>query len=339
MSCEKVARRGFLLASALAGPAAAACGANRPPATPTLAPSSTSSPTVEPSPTSTPAPLLIEKRSLAETGWELSVVGFGGIVVMSETDETAKQYVARAIARGINYFDVAPSYGDAQNRLGPALEPYRKDVFLSCKTESRTKAGAEGALKRSLELLRTDHVDLYQFHAVTSERDVEQIMAEDGAMRAFLEARDKGLIGLIGFSAHSESAALDLMARFSFDTILYPVNWACWQQGGFGPQVVRRAADRGMGILALKSLARGQWQPGEEKKWYKCWYAPLDDPRLVSLALRFTLSKSVTAAVSPSHAELLWLACDVPDKLAPLSEGEENELRSAVGEVKPVFTA
>ena len=114
----------------------------------------------------------LPRRSLGKTGVRLSVVGFGGIVVMNETPESASQLVARAIERDINYFDVAPSYGNAEERLGPALEPYRKNVFLACKTQQRTRAGAEAELKRSLERLRTDHFDLYQFHAVTGMSDV-----------------------------------------------------------------------------------------------------------------------------------------------------------------------
>ena len=112
----------------------------------------------------------IPRRKLGKTGEELSIVGFAGIVVMNNSQSFANNIVAEAVDRGINYFDVAPSYGDAQARLGPALEPYRKNVFLACKEEDWTKDGCAKLLDESLRLLRTDHVDLYQFHA--SDQDV-----------------------------------------------------------------------------------------------------------------------------------------------------------------------
>ena len=281
----------------------------------------------------------IPRRTLGKTGWRLSVVGFGGIVVMNEMPDDAKALVAQAIERDINYFDVAPSYGNAEERLGPALEPYRKDVFLACKTNQRTRAGAEAELQRSLERLRTDHFDVYQFHAVTTMSDVETIFGPGGAMEAFLDARDRGRIRHIGFSAHSEAAALAMMDRFQFDTILYPVNWGCWFGGNFGPKVIAKAQEQGLGILALKSLAKQKWPANALKKWFKCWYQPVDTPEEVAQGLRFTLSKPVTAAVCPSHAELLWMMCDAAEQLAPLSAEEEAQLAEKSQSLQPVFTA
>ena len=145
----------------------------------------------------------MEKRVLGQTGERLSVVGFGGIVVRNETPQAAAEYVSKAIERGINYFDVAPSYGNAEERLGPALEPYRDQVFLACKTERRDREGAEAELRASLRRLRTDHVDLYQFHAVKSLSEVEEILGGWGH-GGLPDAREQGLIRYIGFSAHSK---------------------------------------------------------------------------------------------------------------------------------------
>jgi aryl-alcohol dehydrogenase-like predicted oxidoreductase len=281
----------------------------------------------------------IPRRTLGNTGRQLSVVGFGGIVVMNETPDDAKALVVKAIERDINYFDVAPSYGNAEERLGPALEPYRKDVFLACKTTQRSKSGAEAELKRSLELLRTDYFDLYQFHAVTTMSEVEMIFGPGGALEAIKGARDKGQVRYIGFSAHSEAAALAMLDRFTFDTILYPVNWGCWYGGNFGPAVIAKAQEQGLGILALKALARQQWPAGVLKKWPKCWYQPVDTPEEVAQGLRFSLSKGATAAVSPSHAELLWLMCDAAEQLTPLSPDEEAQLAQKSKDLRPLFAA
>jgi len=279
----------------------------------------------------------MEKRVLGETGEMLSVVGFGGIVVSDETPESAKQLVAQAINRGINYFDVAPTYGNAEERLGPALEPYRDSVFLACKTTKRDREGAATELKRSLELLRTDHFDLYQFHGLRDLAEVEQIMGPGGALETFLQARDQGICKYIGFSAHSEEAALAMMDRFDFDSILFPFNWVCWHQGGFGPKVLDKAQQKGVGLLALKALAKRRWKEEEDRTWSKCWYAPVDSPQEAEMALRFTLSRPITAAVSPSHAELLWWACDAADDLRPLTADEEAEVKRRSEGLQPIF--
>lgn len=269
----------------------------------------------------------MEKRKLGKTPEHLTVIGFGGIIVMDETPAESSRLVAAAVLeRGINYFDVAPSYGNAEECLGPALEPYRKSVFLACKTGKRDAKEAEAELHRSLKRMRTDYFDLYQLHGVTEMVDVEQILGPGGAMETFVKAREKGYVRYLGFSAHSEEAALALMERFPFDTILFPVSWTVWYAGKFGPRVVAKAHEKGLGILALKALGKRKWQEGEEHKWKKAWYSPVDTFEEASLALRFTFSQPVTAAVSPGHAELLWWACDIADKFTPLTEAEELEV-------------
>lgn len=278
----------------------------------------------------------MEKRTLGKTGEKLSIVGFGGIVVMNEEPSNASMIVSRAIERGINYFDVAPSYGNAQERLGPALAPYRRNVFLACKTLKRTKDEAKKELYDSLEKLRTDYFDLYQHHGVTTIEEVERIMSPGGAMEAFIEAKNKGLIRYVGFTAHSEEATISLMDLYNFDTILFPFNWACWYKDNFGPAVLERAIEKGLGILALKALAKRVWEETEERKWPKCWYSPVDDFDEATLALKFTLSLPVTSAVSPSHEELLWWACDIAEKFTPITNEESELLRTRSYEVKTI---
>jgi aryl-alcohol dehydrogenase-like predicted oxidoreductase len=280
----------------------------------------------------------IEKRSLGRTGTMLSMIGFGGIVVRDATPEDASKVVKLAIDSGVNYFDVAPSYGDAEIKLGPALEPYRKDVFLACKTGKRTKADARNELEQSLKRLRTDHLDLYQFHAVTTLADVDTILGSGGAMETFLEAKKEGKIRFIGFSAHSVEAALALMDRFDFDTILFPVNFTTWNAANFGPQVLARAQEKKMGILALKSMAKGPWPQGADRSKYpKCWYEPLTDQEDIRMGLRFTLSHPVTAALPPGEADLFKLALNVSGKLDPLNADEVKTIKEKALKGNPLF--
>jgi aryl-alcohol dehydrogenase-like predicted oxidoreductase len=280
----------------------------------------------------------MEKRSLGRTGEMLSIIGFGGIVVRDATPQKAAEDVKLAIDAGINYFDVAPSYGDAEVKLGPALEPYRKDVFLACKTGKRTKSEARAELEQSLKNLRTDHFDLYQHHAVTSLADVDTILGPGGAMETFIEAKKEGKIRYIGFSAHSVEAAMALMDRFDFDTILFPFNYTTWHSGNFGPQVLARAKEKNMGILALKAMAKGPWEKGADRSKYpKCWYEPLVTPEDIRMGLRFTLSHPVTAAVTPGESELFRIALDLRNDFKPLNKAEIAGIKTKAAAGVPLF--
>lgn len=279
----------------------------------------------------------IERRSLGRTGQLISVIGFGGIVVMDATPDEASARVAHAIDRGVNYFDVAPSYGNAEERLGPALAPYRKDVFLACKTQKRDRAGAVEELDSSLRRMRTDHFDLYQLHAVTTRDDVERIFAADGAIEAFARARKEGKVRFLGFSAHSVEAALTLMERFAFDTILFPVNFATWHAGNFGPQVLEMARQKQMGILALKAMARRPWPEGAARTHKKCWYEPLAGADAAREGLRFTLSHPVTAAIPPGDETLFAMALDLAADFTPLSPAEAEAIRQKGLATTPLF--
>lgn len=280
----------------------------------------------------------LEKRALGKTGEMLSIIGFGGIIVKDATPEDAASVVKFAIDTGVNHFDVAPSYGDAEIKLGPALEPYRKNVFLSCKTTKRTKDDALKELEQSLKNLRTDHFDLYQLHAVTSLNDVKTIFAPGGALETFKEAQKEGKIKYIGFSAHSVEAAMALMNGFDFDSIMFPFNFATWNTGNFGPQVLELAKQKQMGIIALKAMAKGPWpQNADRSKYPKCWYEPLLGEDDIRMGLRFTLSHPVTNVITPGEAELFKIAINMKDTLSQLSKKEVNEIKLKAANQTPLF--
>lgn len=281
---------------------------------------------------------LLEKRALGRTGEMLSIIGFGGIVVKDATTLEAAQRVQEAIERGVNYFDVAPTYGNAEDMLGPALQPYRKDVFLACKTTQRKASGAEEELNSSLRKMRTEHFDLYQLHAVTKLEDVKTILGPGGALEAFLRARDAGKVRFIGFSAHSVEAAQALMENFEFDTILFPVNFRTWYAGNFGPQVLEQAQKKGMGILALKAMANSRLEKGSKRLSPKCWYDPLFAREDAAMGLNFTLSHPVTAAIPPGDEKLFSMALDLAMHFAPLSGDETAKLKEKALNAEPIFS-
>jgi aryl-alcohol dehydrogenase-like predicted oxidoreductase len=273
---------------------------------------------------------------------QLSIVGFGGIVVVGFEQKDADRLVAESFDRGVNYFDVAPSYwdGEAEIKLGNALRPYRQKVFLACKTTNRDAEGARLELDRSLERLHTDHVDLYQFHAVTTMKEVEQILGPGGAAETFLKARQQGKVRYLGCSAHSEEAALAMLDRFPLDSILFPINFVCFAQSNFGPRVIARAKEKGVARLALKALAHTPWPQGTDhaKTGHpKAWYQPIEDRELASKALRFTLSEDITAAIPPGDEKIYQMALELAAEFQPLTNKERELLLAGAKGTKPLF--
>ncbi len=282
----------------------------------------------------------IAKREY-KNGVKLSVIGFGGIVVVGMEQRDANRIVAESFDRGINYFDVAPSYfnGEAETKLGVALEPYRRRSFLACKTMARDSLGARKELEQSLWRLKTDHFDLYQFHAVSSLDDVEKILAAGGAGEMFLKAREEGKVKFLGASVHNVEAATALMDRFPLDSVLFPVNFVLYQEGKFGPQILEHAKKKGIARLALKTLAYSTWPNENHEAWRKCWYKPIDTPELAEKAVRFTLSEDVTAAIPPGEEKLFWMALDCAERFRRLSQKERDNLLAEARGVRPIFHA
>lgn len=281
----------------------------------------------------------VPKRPLGKTGEKLSIVGMGGIVVVGMEQVEADRIVGNSIERGVNYFDVAPSYGngEAEERFGVALKTYRDRVFLACKTGRRDAAGAREELAASLKRLQTDHLDLYQLHGLMNVGDVDKALGPGGAIEAFVEARKAGKVRFLGFSAHSVDAALAAIERFDFDTVLFPINWVCCLKGSFGPQVLKAAKAKNMGCLALKAMARGHWPEGAKRDYPKCWYQPETDPQTGALALRFTLSQSVTAAIPPGDERLFTPALDVAAKFKPTTTADQQRLQRLAADIEPLF--
>jgi aryl-alcohol dehydrogenase-like predicted oxidoreductase len=282
-------------------------------------------------------------RRAWKDGIELSILALGGIVVCKMPQEEGSRRVAEAYERGINYFDCAPSYfdGEAEMKLGEALRPYRNKVFLAEKTQKRDAKSGRVELEQTLQRFHTDHVDLYQFHAVGSMEDVDKILAPGGAAELFFAAKKEGKARHLGFSAHNAPAAIRLMDALELDSAMFPVNVNAWENGGFGPQIMAKAKEKGMARMALKALAMGLW-PKEmkesERPWAKCWYEPIAEPEMAKLALRFTLNQDVTAAVPPGNEKIFDMAMEFASRPLPVLSAEELEgLKGSVGRVEPVF--
>ena len=283
----------------------------------------------------------MEKRVLGKTGFEISAFAFGGIVVRDTPQEEANRIVARAVDRGINYFDVAPTYGNSQDILGPAIKPFRSKIFLACKTNKRTRDEAQEELHNSFKLLQTDYFDVYQLHGVEP-GDVDTVLGPGGALEVLVEAKQKGLVRNIGITTHFDEVALKLMKSHDFDTLLFPVNWACWFRNGLGRAALKEAAARNLGRIAIKSLADRAKENPPADDYPKCWYQPIfNDPELADLALRFTLSRDVHTALSPGDSRMLDLGLSIMEKYngfpPPLTEPELEEINNRAKLVQTIF--
>jgi len=284
-------------------------------------------------------PAKMPHRTYGKDGPKLSIIGFPGLVLRTLDQEGGNRLVAESIERGVSYFDVAPAYGDSEVKLGPALAPYRKNVFLACKTKMRDRDGAKAEFERSLERLKTDHFDLYQLHVLSDvKKDVDAAFAKGGVMEYVQELRKAGRVRYLGFSAHTEEAALAALDRFGWDSILFPVCFASWLKTGFGQKVVAKAREKGVTVLAIKALCRQRWTGRDPlRQKYRMWYQPVYDRAEAELALRFTLSQGVTAAVPPAHDEMHRLAMDLAPTVRPITDAETAKLKELAQTLNPLF--
>ena len=168
---------------------------------------------------------------------------------------------------------------------------------------------------------------------------MEQIFGPNGAMEAFQAARKAGKLRFIGFSAHSVEVALAAMDRYTFDTILFPINFVLFSQASFGPQVIERAQHKGMGIMAIKGMAKTPWPESmrRDHPHDKCWYEPADFPHEAALGYRWTLSQPITAAIPPGDERYFRLGMDIGQKFSPVTNQEERELMARAAGINPIF--
>jgi predicted aldo/keto reductase-like oxidoreductase len=282
----------------------------------------------------------LPRRVLGRTGAKVSVVGFPGLALVHYDQARCNAGVRRAFDNGVNYFDVAPAYGegDAETKLGPALQGLeRSRFFLACKTKMRDKDKAREELERSLKRLKTDYFDLYQLHHLRLPEEVKRALGPGGAMETILKAKEEGKVKHIGFSAHTTKAALAALEGFAFDTVMFPISFAEYFLFGFGQKVVEAADRRGAAVLAIKPMCRGAWPEGVTKT-HQWWYRPTVDKEEVSLAWRFTLSqKGVVAGIPPSFLDLLDLAIEAGRNYQPITEAETDKLKTIAAACKSIF--
>jgi predicted aldo/keto reductase-like oxidoreductase len=247
----------------------------------------------------------------------------------------------QVIASGVNHIDVAPSYGIAEERLGPWLARERDRFFVGCKTTERTQQGASAEMGRSLERLQVDYFDLYQIHAITSLEELDEVTRPGGALDALIEAKEAGLTDFIGITGHGvdcPAVFLQALRRFDFDSILFPISFVQYANTTYrqnAEELLRQCRAKNVGTMIIKSIARGPW--GEHPKTHNTWYQPFTDPEKIQQAVNFVLAQDVTGLCTVGDTRLLPLVLRACEDFTSLSETEQEALIDSAVEYEPLF--
>ncbi|MGH2628959.1 MAG: aldo/keto reductase [Actinomycetota bacterium] len=285
----------------------------------------------------------MERRRLGRLGHMSSVLIYGGAALGEVTQEVADASIRQALAAGIDHFDTAAAYGDSELRLGRWMPRIRDRIFLASKTGDRTATGAYDSIRRSLERLQVERLDLIQLHAVCDLDDLDTATGTGGALEGALRAKDEGLVGAIGITGHGMQAPavhLEALRRYPFDTVLTPCNYRLWVEGDYRRDLEAledeiRAQDAG--LMFIKALARNLWRPHEEHR-YVTWYEPLDEQPAIDAAVAFALSRqTVTGLATAGDVRLLPMMIEAELRAAATTpEAAASEL-ATVREMEPPF--
>jgi len=256
---------------------------------------------------------------------------------MAEADKAME----KVIASGVNHIDVAPGYGQAEERLGPWMPQIRERFFLGCKTMERQKEEAAVELRRSLEILRVDKFDLFQLHAITSMEELDQVTAPNGALEAVIEARSEGLTDYIGITGHGNDAPtvfLEALDRYDFDTVLFPINFVQYANPDYrqnSEELLRQSLEKDVGVMIIKTIAKLPW--GERERTYNTWYEPFDDPQHIQQCVNFALSQDVTGLCTSADVTILPMFLDACERFELMEAAHQEGLIATASDYETIF--
>lgn len=284
----------------------------------------------------------MQTRKLGRTGNMSSIIIMGTAAFTGIDQAGADEALDLAASRGVNHIDVAPQYGKAQQVVGPWLASRRDQFFLGCKTLERSASAAWEDLQNSLRLLHTGHFDLYQLHAITGMDELDKAFVKGGAMETLRRAKAEGLTRFLGITGHGLNAPavfIEALGREDFDTVMFPLNPQLYANEVYrrsAERLLRLCQDRDVGVMIIKSVAKGPWGSGERQ--YNTWYHPHDTPEGIARGVRFALSQpGVTALPSAGDVTLLPLVLDAAEHYTPMSEAEQADAIAEDGARDPLF--
>ena len=283
----------------------------------------------------------IEKRLFCRTGHQSTATLFGGAALYRATRAEADRTLEILLEYGVNHIDTANSYGKAEELIGPWMDHHREDFFLATKTEERTYEGARRHLDRSLKLLHTDQIDLWQMHILVDPEEWEIAMGPGGALEAFVEAKEEGLVRFLGVTGHGvETPRMHLrsLERFDFDSVLLPYNYIMMQNPQYAAdfeELMAVCEDRNVAVQAIKSIARGPW--GDKPQTRNTWYEPLEGQEEIDRAVQWVLSRPGIFLNTAADIGLLPKVLDAASRFesAPAEREMEQQLEELA--VEPLF--
>jgi aryl-alcohol dehydrogenase-like predicted oxidoreductase len=253
----------------------------------------------------------MEKRRLGRLEHQSSVLVYGAAALGDASQEVADRSIREALDGGINHFDVAADYGDAELRLGPWMPQIRDQIFLATKTGRRDREPAWQQINDSLHRLQADRVDLLQLHAVGDLGELDRVTGPDGALEAAIRAQEEGLVGAIGITGHGHDAPathLEALRRHPFATVLTPLNPVLWRDESYRAAykaLVEEVRRQDAGLMTIKTVSRRNWLDGADQS-YTTWYEPYDDQEHITAAVSWVLSHDeVTGIPTASDVGLL----------------------------------
>lgn len=283
------------------------------------------------------------KRKIGRLEYEGTVAMFGAASLGGVSQEEADQSISFAMEHGVNHFDVAASYGHAEERMGPWMDKIRKDIFLATKTEERTKEKAKEQIHRSLEKLQVDHVDLLQLHAVGSIEELNKCTGKGGALEALIEAKEEGLIKAIGITGHGHFAPqthLEALGRFPFDTVLLPLNYHMYSLTEYREpfdRLMEEAGRSNTAVRAIKAIAKGPWAENQKRE-YATWYEPFDQQKIIDACVHFILSfPGLAGFASAGDIHLFPKIVDAVERFGTMSDEEQERVLSSINGYTSIF--
>jgi aryl-alcohol dehydrogenase-like predicted oxidoreductase len=252
-------------------------------------------------------------RNLGKTGYKVGVFSLGGQAAVERPNnfDQAVPIVECALDLGVNYIDTSSIYGGperwSEQYVGVVMKRRRNEAFLATKTKERTRDGSLRMIEKSLTLLNTDHVDLWQLHDVGIMEDVDQIFAKGGAMEALIEMQDQKVVRFLGVTGHHRPDALmAAINRHPFDCILMSMNAADPHHWSFTEELLPLAVEKQMGIIGMKVPSRGRllssWTPPPVEKQAHSWEGSgviATTPGTLNMreALYYTLTRPVSTVI------------------------------------------
>jgi len=284
----------------------------------------------------------METRRFGRTGHMSTVAIFGAAAFSKISQQDADKVMEMVIEAGVNHIDVAPSYGQAEIRIGPWMPRERKRFFLGCKTMERTKEGAWKELSESLNRLQTETFDLYQSHAVTTMEELDAVTMKGGALEAFVQARQEGLTQFIGITGHGVNAPqiyLEALRRFNFDSVLFPLNFTQLvnpKYREYAEELIATCRAKDVGTMIIKSITRAPW--GDREHTATTWYEPFDNSEDIQKGVNFALSYDITGLGTAGDTRVLPIMLKACENFTRLSDSEREEMIESGKQYEPLFT-